>query len=140
MNEVGFRFHELSLGQVKALDCGNSLGPILAKNSRKTGEKSRFFPWAGVENPWRGSKISIQTAGSLMLLLPTTLQSKAPTPRKLFSTSSYPDCSACLLLLIRKPANRTANRKPNRFGTGTSGTGGKNRARRNRNRPKISIP
>ena len=51
MNEVGFRFHELSLGQVKALDCGNSLGPILAKNSRKTGEKSRFFPWAGVENP-----------------------------------------------------------------------------------------
>ena len=51
MNEVGFRFHELSLGQVKALDCGNSLGPILAKNSRKTGENSRFFPWAGVENP-----------------------------------------------------------------------------------------
>ena len=63
MNEVGFRFHELSLGQVKALDCGNSLGPILAKNSRKTGEKSRFFPWAGVENPGRGSKIPIQTAG-----------------------------------------------------------------------------
>ena len=63
MNEVGFRFHELSLGQVKALDCGNSLGPILAKNSRKTGEKSRFFPWARVENPWRGSKIHIQTAG-----------------------------------------------------------------------------
>ena len=40
MNEVGFRFHELSLGQVKALDCGNSLGPILAKNSRKTEEKT----------------------------------------------------------------------------------------------------
>ena len=64
MNEVGFRFQELSLGQVKALDCGNSLGPILAKNSRKTGEKSRFFPWAGVENPWRGSKLRIQPAGS----------------------------------------------------------------------------
>ena len=51
MNEVGFRFQELSLGQVKAPDCGNSLGPILAKNSRKTAEKSKFFPWAGVENP-----------------------------------------------------------------------------------------
>ena len=47
MNEVGFRFHELSLGQVKALDCGNGLGPILAKNSRKTGEKSRLFPLGG---------------------------------------------------------------------------------------------
>ena len=64
MNEVGFHRTEVSLGQVKALDRGNSLGPILAKNSRKTGEKSRFFPWAGVENPGRGSKIPIQTAGS----------------------------------------------------------------------------
>ena len=54
MNEVGFHRTEVSLGQVKALDRGNSLGPILAKNSRKTGEKSRFFPWAGVENPGAG--------------------------------------------------------------------------------------
>ena len=67
MNEVGFHRTEVSLGQVKALDRGNSLGPILAKNSRKTGEKSRFFPCAGVENPGRGSKIPIQTAGPLML-------------------------------------------------------------------------
>ena len=43
MNEVGFRFHELSLGQNVPLDCGNSLGLFLAKNSRKTGGKSRFF-------------------------------------------------------------------------------------------------
>ena len=70
MNEVGFRFHELSLGQHVPLDCGNSLGQFLANNSRKTGEKSRFFPCAGVENPGRGSKIPIQTAGPHMGFLP----------------------------------------------------------------------
>ena len=50
MNEVGFHRTEVSLGQVKALDRGNSLGRILAKNSRKTGENRGF-------SPARGSKI-----------------------------------------------------------------------------------
>ena len=42
-NEVGFRFHELSLGQNVPLDCGNNLGLFLAKNSRKRRGKVRFF-------------------------------------------------------------------------------------------------
>ena len=42
-NEVGFRFHELSLGQNVPLDCGNNLGLFLANNSRKTRGKLRFL-------------------------------------------------------------------------------------------------
>ena len=63
MNEVGFRFHELSLGQVKALDCGNSLGPILAKNSRNTRGKLRFF-LVGVAR-WSNSASSYRHLGGM---------------------------------------------------------------------------
>ena len=49
-NEVGFRFHELSLGQNVPLDCGINLGQFLANNSRNTRESRGF-------SPGRGSKI-----------------------------------------------------------------------------------
>ena len=47
-NEVGFRFHELSIGQNVPLDCGYSLGLFLAKQFKKTRGKLRFsltFPF-----------------------------------------------------------------------------------------------
>ena len=55
-NEVGCRFQELSIGQKIPLDCGYSLGMVLAKEFKKTIGKLRFFLFWPLAWPRRDAK------------------------------------------------------------------------------------